>query len=138
MPPAPPPRSTWSISSATKSSSASAIIFEAVHYVSQTMGEACCSHHHQPDPHRADAGYRRALWAVLAINALMFVVETGAGLAAGSASLQADALDFLGDAGNYVISLAVVGMVLSYRAIAVLVQGVTMGRFGLRVIGVSA
>jgi Co/Zn/Cd efflux system component len=48
----------------------------------------------------------------------MFVVEIGAGLAAGSASLQADALDFLGDAGNYIISLAVLGMALRYRAIA--------------------
>ena len=45
-------------------------------------------------------------WMVLKINTLMFCVEVGAGLAAVSASLQADALDFLGDAGNYVISLA--------------------------------
>jgi Co/Zn/Cd efflux system component len=34
------------------------------------------------------------LCTVLAINAAMFLVEIGAGLAAGSASLQADALDF--------------------------------------------
>jgi Co/Zn/Cd efflux system component len=38
------------------------------------------------------------LWFVLAINAAMFLVEIGAALVAGSASLQADALDFLGDA----------------------------------------
>ena len=57
---------------------------------------------------------------VLAINAAMFVVEIGAGLAAGSASLQADALDFLGDAANYAISLFVVGMALRYRASAAL------------------
>ena len=49
---------------------------------------------------------------MLAINATMFAVEVGAGVAAGSASLQADALDFLGDAGNYAISLFVVGMAL--------------------------
>ena len=54
---------------------------------------------------------------MLAINAGMFAVEVVAGLAAGSASLQADALDFLGDAGNYVISLAVVGMALRYRGL---------------------
>ncbi len=35
----------------------------------------------------------------------MFSVEIGAGLAAGSAALQADAVDFLGDAANYAISL---------------------------------
>ena len=62
------------------------------------------------DPHRGNPAYRKALWAVLAINAAMFAVEIGAGLAAGSASLQADALDFLGDAANYGISLFVVGM----------------------------
>jgi hypothetical protein len=40
------------------------------------------------------AAYWRVLWIVLAINAAMFAVEIGAGLAAGSAALQADALDF--------------------------------------------
>jgi Co/Zn/Cd efflux system component len=64
----------------------------------------------------------------------MFLVEVGAGLAAGSASLQADALDFLGDAANYAISLAVVGMALRYRALAALTKGSTMGLFGLWVI----
>ncbi len=49
--------------------------------------------------------YRRVLWAVLAINAAMFAVEVIAGLAAGSAALQADALDFLGDAANYATGL---------------------------------
>lgn len=75
------------------------------------------------------------LWIVLAINAVMFLVEIAAGVAAGSASLQADALDFVGDAGNYVISLAVVGMALRYRAMAALAKGATMGAFGLWVIG---
>ena len=65
----------------------------------------------------------------------MFLVEVGAGLAAGSASLQADALDFLGDAANYAISLFVVGMSLRYRASAALAKGATMGVLGLWVIG---
>lgn len=65
----------------------------------------------------------------------MFVVEIGAGLAAGSASLQADALDFLGDSANYAISLLVVGMALRYRASAAMAKGVTMGAFGLWVVG---
>jgi len=78
------------------------------------------------------------LWAVLAINAGMFGIEMAAGLAAGSASLQADALDFLGDAGNYIISLFVVGMALHYRAMAAFIKGATMGLFGLWVIGITA
>ena len=89
---------------------------------------------HTSDPHRGNPSYRRVLWAVLCINAAMFAVEVVAGLAAGSASLQADALDFLGDAGNYAISLFVVGMALRYRATAALAKGVTMGLFGLWVI----
>src|SRR5438552_11040859 len=80
---------------------------------------------------KQDDAYRRVLWAVLAINAAMFAVEIGAGLAAGSASLQADALDFLGDAANYAISLFVVGMALRYRASAALAKGITMAAFGL-------
>ena len=63
---------------------------------------------------------------VLAINAAMFWWRQAPGLRPGSASLQADALDFLGDAGNYVISLAVVGMALRYRAIAAMAKGATM------------
>jgi len=78
--------------------------------------------------------YRRVLWFVLAINAAMFVVEVGAGLAAGSVSLQADALDFLGDAASYGISIFVVGMALRYRASAALAKGATMGAFGLWVV----
>jgi len=97
------------------------------------MSASCCHHHH--DPQRGNPAFKGVLWIVLAINAVMFLVEIGAGVAAGSASLQADALDFLGDAGSYIISLAVVGMALRYRAIAALAKGVTMGAFGLWVMG---
>ena len=98
------------------------------------MGADCCDHSTLPDSHRGNRAFRRVLWAVLAINAAMFAVEIGAGLAAGSAALQADALDFLGDAANYAISLFVVGMALRYRAMAALAKGTTMGLFGLWVI----
>jgi Co/Zn/Cd efflux system component len=99
------------------------------------MSESCCNP--PVDTHRGNEAYRRVLWAVLAINAAMFAVEVAAGLAAGSASLQADALDFLGDAGNYAISLFVVGMALQYRATAALIKGATMALFGVWVIGVT-
>ena len=99
------------------------------------MSASCCDH--AVDPHRGDERYRRVLWVVLAINAVMFAVEVAAGLAAGSASLQADAVDFLGDAGNYAISLFVVGMALRYRAMAAFLKGATMGVFGLWVLGLT-
>ena len=106
------------------------------------MSAHCCEHHHDHgtadrDPLRQSA-YRRVLWSVLAINAAMFALEAGAGLAAGSASLQADALDFLGDAANYAISLFVVGMALHYRATAALAKGATMALFGVWVLGITA
>ena len=103
------------------------------------MADSCCAPPLlNPDPHRGNVAYRRVLWAVLAINAVMFLIEIGAGLAAGSAALQADALDLIGDAGNYGISLFVVGMALRYRATAALLKGATMGLFGLWVLGVTA
>jgi len=100
------------------------------------MADSCCCPPplQNVDKNRGNPRYRGALWAVLAINAAMFAVEVGAGVAAGSASLQADALDFLGDAANYGISLFVISMALRYRAAAALAKGTTMGAFGLWVI----
>ncbi len=56
-------------------------------------------------------------------------------LAAGSASLQADALDFFGDAANYAISLFVIGMAPRVCATAALVKGISMRVFGLWILG---
>jgi len=97
----------------------------------------CCHSNdcNETDPHRGDPSLKRVLWIVLAINAAMFLIEIVAGLAAGSASLQADALDFLGDTANYAISLFVVGTALRYRSMAALVKGATMGLFGVWVMG---
>jgi Co/Zn/Cd efflux system component len=65
----------------------------------------------------------------------MFRVEMVTGIAADSRSLQADALDFFGDAANYAISLGVAGMALAWRAKAALIKGATMLAFGIWVIG---
>ena len=78
--------------------------------------------------------WRRALWFVLSLNLTMFVAETVVGYAASSSSLQADALDFLGDAVNYGISLGVSGMALAWRARAALLKGLTLVLFGLGVV----
>ncbi|MGH1478946.1 MAG: cation transporter [Geminicoccales bacterium] len=80
-------------------------------------------------------GYKRALWAVIAINATMFVVEMGAGTLSGSQALKADALDFLGDTATYAISLFVIGMPLIWRARAALFKGLSLGAMGLWVFG---
>ena len=84
------------------------------------------------------AAYRRALWAVIAINGAMFLVEMAAGMLAGSQALKADALDFLGDTATYSISLFVIGMPLVWRARAALFKGLSLGAMGLWVLGTTA
>ena len=83
-------------------------------------------------------GWRRALWVAFAVNAGFFLTELAAGAAAGSAALQADALDFFGDAANYAISLGVAGAALRWRARAALVKGSTLLAFALWVLGSTA
>jgi len=97
-------------------------------------GGCCHGHDHAHGP-RADGPYRSILWIALALNAAMFVVEIGAGVAAGSVSLLADALDFLGDAANYAVSLFVLGAALAWRARMSLVKAASMAAFGLWVAG---
>ncbi len=100
---------------------------------------ACCHDDHCSAPKRggADPRWRRALWIALAVNAGMFALEIVAGVAAGSASLQADALDFLGDAANYAISLGVAGMALAWRARAALLKGASLAVLGLWVVAAT-
>ena len=77
----------------------------------------------------------RVLWIVLAINALMFLVEGWAGLLAHSTSLLADALDMLGDALVYGFSLFVLARSARWQAGAALAKGTFMLAFGLGVLG---
>lgn len=99
---------------------------------------SCCDDGCGPGGPTADPRYRRVLWAVLVLNAAMFGIELAAGLMGDSVSLQADAIDFLGDAATYGLTLLVLDMTLAWRARAALVKGATMGLFGLWIIGMSA
>lgn len=103
------------------------------------MSAHCCHHDHEPDPHRETPhGYRKVLWIALFINAAMFAVEVVSGIRADSVSLLSDALDFLGDAANYGISLWVLGLGLATRARASLVKALSMAAFGAWVLGYAA
>lgn len=97
------------------------------------MADSCCASSCSDDTARNDPAWRRALWIALVVNSVMFFVEIIAGAASGSRSLQADALDFLGDAANYAISLGVAGMALVWRARTALVKGLTILAFVLGV-----
>ncbi|RSV14819.1 cation transporter [Sphingomonas sp. ABOLG] len=81
-----------------------------------------------------DPKWRRALWIALAINGGMFAIEIIAGITGGSKALQADALDFFGDAANYAISLGVAGMALVWRARAAMLKGATLAGLGIYVL----
>lgn len=91
-----------------------------------------CTHHLAPAKTNK---YRTALWAALGINGVMFLVEIIGGIQAGSVSLLADSLDFLGDTANYGISLFVLNHALRTRAKASMIKGGSMLLFGLFVFG---
>jgi Co/Zn/Cd efflux system component len=97
--------------------------------------KSCCASSTQGTTN--DPRWRSALWIALGVNAAMFAAEIAAGLMGGSRALQADALDFLGDAANYAISLGVAGMALAWRAKAALLKGATLALLGLYVLGIT-
>lgn len=99
------------------------------------MSANCNDHCHTPAQNAAaDPRYRRILWIALVVNAAMFAVEVGAGMQSGSASLLADAIDFLGDAANYGVALWVLGMATTWRARAAWLKGLSMMGFGVFVL----
>src|SRR5882672_3454088 len=96
---------------------------------------ACCDDDCSTGVSAQNPQWGRVLWIALLINAGFFLAEIIAGLTAGSVALQADALDFFGDAVNYAISLTVAGMALTMRARAAAAKGGTLIVLALWVLG---
>ena len=82
----------------------------------------CCSDK-QCELEALQAAQSRTLKAVLAINAVMFLVEFGAGLLSGSSALLSDSLDNLGDAFTYGLSLYAVSRSARAKAFVALFKG---------------
>lgn len=101
----------------------------------QTTQASACGCSGNPRFDGVDPNYKRILWIVIFINAAMFFVEMSAGKLAGSQALQADALDFLGDAFTYGLSLLVIGMSLKVRSTAAMFKGLSLLLMGLWVFG---
>ncbi len=98
------------------------------------MTDACCaSKVTELELLARRAEQRRVLVAVLAINAVMFIAEFGAGLVAGSTALMGDALDMGGDALVYAVSLYALHRSERWKGVAALVNGSLMLAFGLGV-----
>jgi Co/Zn/Cd efflux system component len=76
---------------------------------------------------------RRVLYAVLWINAAMFLAESIGGLMAHSTALVADSVDMLGDAIVYGFSLYVIHRGTVWKARAALFKGIVMAAFGIGV-----
>lgn len=98
---------------------------------------ACCSGGCASQKPTVDSRYRRILWIALVTNAAMFFVELAGGWNASSVSLLADAVDFFGDAANYGLSLFVLALAPIWRPRTALIKGLTMGGYGLFVLGTA-
>ncbi len=96
-----------------------------------------CCHHCDEPPRESSAQYRKLLWIALVINGAMFAVELASSFRGESVSLLADSLDFLGDAANYGISLAVLGMTLDVRVKASRLKAASMLAFGVWVLALA-
>ncbi|MCA0205665.1 MAG: cation transporter [Proteobacteria bacterium] len=94
-----------------------------------------CTHDHEFDG--ASPAYRRALVAVIVLNAGLFGVEMTAGALAGSRALQADALDFAADALTYGISLWAIGRPLALRARVAQIKGLSLALMALAILGLA-
>ena len=80
--------------------------------------------HSGDTPHdRAARTQSRLLWTVLLINFGFFLVESVAGLVAGSMGLIADSLDMLADAIVYALSLWAVGAAVSRKRRVATISG---------------
>jgi len=94
------------------------------------MSDDCCRVTNAGD----DKRYRRVLYIALLANLAMFIIEIIAGWYAGSTSLLADAMDFLGDSINYSVSLFALFLPTIWRSRVALIKGIVMGSYGLIII----
>lgn len=91
-----------------------------------------------PDLSHVSPAYKRALWIVVVLNAGYGVIEIVGGFLAGSQSVKADALDFIGDGVISFLGLIAVGWGLAARAKAALLQGIFLGILGAGVLVATA
>ena len=82
----------------------------------------------------SDKSQSQVLIKLLAINAIMFVLELGLGWYAQSTGLIADAMDMFADAIVYAIGLYAVGRTLTQKAHAALISGWFQLALGLSIL----
>ena len=99
------------------------------------MADHCCASKGQELEKLArQADQRRVLTIVLIINAVMFFLEFGAGIVAGSTALMADATDMLGDALVYGVSIYALARSDRWKAGAAMFKGVFILALGVGIV----
>lgn len=99
------------------------------------MADECCSTKGKELEQLAAQGdQRHVLTIVLAINVMMFILEFGAGVVAGSTALMADATDMLGDALVYGVSLYALARSDRWKAGAAMFKGLIILVLGIGVV----
>jgi cation diffusion facilitator family transporter len=99
------------------------------------MADHCCASKGQELEKLAkQTDQRRVLVTVLVINAVMFVLEFGAGIVAGSTALMADATDMLGDALVYGVSIYAIARSDRWKAGAAMFKGVFILALGIGIV----
>lgn len=98
------------------------------------MDDCCSAKGCELESLAADPRLRRVLTTVLVINAGMFGVEFAAGVIAGSTALMADAVDMLGDAFVYALSLYALSRGARWKAGAAVAKGGFILLFGVGVL----
>jgi cation diffusion facilitator family transporter len=86
------------------------------------------------EPDETAALERKTLWALLAINGVMFIVEAAVGWWAESAALMADALDMFADASVYGVALFAVARSRHLQANAATASGILQIALGIGVL----
>jgi len=97
------------------------------------VSDSCCEE--QIDAGALEARQRRVLILVLIINATTFVMMVTAATVSGSSSVLSGALDNLGDALTYALSLAVIGATSAAKARVALFKGLLICGAALAVAG---
>lgn len=97
------------------------------------MGKNCCCEIEIKNKEVSNS-FKKALQISLALNFSMFLLENWQGLEAHSLSLRADAIDFLGDSANYLITLLVISSAVSTKARVSLMKALFMFGFGMWVL----
>ena len=100
------------------------------------MSDNCChDHSHDLKFNPNNITFKRVLWLALILNLSMFFIEVFFGVLSQSLALRADAIDFLGDALNYFVTLFLINKSLKAKSTVSITKAIFMLTFAFWVLG---